>query len=112
MSTTEVEYTVVIEAIKEALWLKGMLAELGKKQRSIVIHCNSSTTIYLSKNLKHHERTNHIDVKLHFNRNEVSKGVIKMVKVHINRNSTDMLTKVVPTAKFSLYLDLVGVYSS
>ncbi|KAH9767149.1 hypothetical protein KPL71_011170 [Citrus sinensis] len=110
--TTEAEYTAATEAVKEALWLKGMLAELGKKQQSVDIHCDSSSAIYLSKNPVHHERTKHIDVKLHFIRNEVSKGVIKMVKVHTDSNPADMLTKVVPTAKCSLCLDLTGVCSS
>ncbi|KAH9650014.1 hypothetical protein KPL70_026198 [Citrus sinensis] len=112
LSTTEAEYTAATEDVKEALWLKGMLAELGKKQQSVDIHCDSSSAIYLSKNRVHHKRTKHIDVKLHFIRNEVSKGVIKMVKVHTDSNPADMLTKVVPTAKFNLCLDLIGVCSS
>ena len=112
LSTKEAEYTAATEVVKEALWLKGMLTKLGKKQQSVDIHCDSSSAIYLSKNPVHHKRTKHIDVKLHFIRNEVSKGVITMVKVHTDSNPTDMLTKVVPTAKFSLCLDLTGVCSS
>lgn len=29
LSTTEAEYTIVAEVIKRALWLKGMVTELG-----------------------------------------------------------------------------------
>lgn len=29
LSTTETEYTTTVEAFKEAIWLKGMLNELG-----------------------------------------------------------------------------------
>ncbi|KAK9224723.1 hypothetical protein WN943_009759 [Citrus x changshan-huyou] len=81
-------------------------AELGIAQETVEIHCDSSSAIYLSENPAHHERTKHPDVKLHYIRNEVSKGVIKMLKVHTNNNSTDMLTKVVPTAKFKVYLNM------
>ena len=49
---------------------------------------------YLSKNPVHHERTKRGDVKLHFIRNEVSKAVINMEKVHTDGNPADMLTKV------------------
>lgn len=56
-------------------------------------------------------KTKHIDIKLHFIRNEVSKGAVKMSKVHTDENPADILTKVVPTAKFSMCLNLAGLSS-
>ncbi|KAH9782190.1 Integrase catalytic domain-containing protein [Citrus sinensis] len=111
LSTTEAEYTATTEAVKEALWLKGMIEELGVSQKTVEVHCDSSSAIYLSKNLAHHQRTKHIDVKLHFIRNEMSKGIIKMVKVHTDDNPADILTKVVPSAKFKACLNMAGVES-
>jgi hypothetical protein len=35
MSTTEIEYMVVAEATKEALWLKGLVKELGLNQGGV-----------------------------------------------------------------------------
>ncbi|KAH9648710.1 reverse transcriptase Ty1/copia-type domain-containing protein [Citrus sinensis] len=72
----------------------------------------SSSAIYLSKNPAHHKKTKHIDIKLHFIRNVISKGVISMVKVHTDNNPADMLTKVVPTAKFKSCLDKAGLSNS
>lgn len=74
-----------------------------------VIFCDSSSALHLCKNPAHHEKTKHIDIKLHFIRNEVSRGVIKMVKIHTDDNPSDMLTKVVPATKFKKCLDLVGI---
>ena len=88
-----------------------MIEELGMSQKIVEVHSDSSSAIYLSKNIAHHERTKHIDVKLHFIRNEVSKGVIKMAKVHTDDKPTDMLTKVVPTAKFKACLNMAGIDS-
>jgi hypothetical protein len=45
MSTTEAEYMAVAEAAKEALWLKGLVRELG-----VQLHCDSQSAIYLAKN--------------------------------------------------------------
>ncbi|KAH9762156.1 hypothetical protein KPL70_000706 [Citrus sinensis] len=109
LSTTEAEYTAATEAVKEALWLRGLITELGMKQEAVEVHCDSSSAIYLSKNPAHHEKTKHIDIKLHFIRNVISKGVISMVKVHTDDNPADMLTKVVTTAKFKSCLDKAGL---
>ncbi|KAH9698871.1 Integrase catalytic domain-containing protein [Citrus sinensis] len=109
LSTTEAEYTAATEAVKEALWLRGLITELGMTQETVEVHCDSSSAIYLSKNPAHHEKTKHIDIKLHFIRNVISKGVISMVKVHTDDNPADMLTKVVTTAKFKSCLDKAGL---
>lgn len=74
LSTTEAKYTAAAEAVKKALWLKGLRAELGDNQKIVEIFCDNSSAIYLSRNPAHHEKTKHIDIKLHFIRNEVSKG--------------------------------------
>ena len=39
LSTTESEYMLVVEAAKEALWLTGLVKELGIKQGGISLHC-------------------------------------------------------------------------
>ena len=109
LSTTEAEYTAAAEAFKEAIWLRGMINELGYEQSSIAILCDSQSAISLSKNQVHHEKTKHIDIKLHFIRLEVSKGTVKLVKVHTSNNVADMLTKPIPKAKFELCLNLAGI---
>ena len=111
LSTTEVKYTVAAKAFKEAIWLKGMVSELGANQETVEVYCDNQSEIHLSKNQTHHERTNHIDVKLHFVRLEVSRGTVKMLKVHTDQNPADMLTKVVPSANFNLCLSLAGFCS-
>ncbi|KAK9179751.1 hypothetical protein WN943_028956 [Citrus x changshan-huyou] len=50
LSTTEAEYTAAAEAFKEAIWLRGMINELGYEQSSITILCDSQSAISLSKN--------------------------------------------------------------
>ena len=41
MSTTEDEYMAVAKATKEALWLKGLVKELGLNQSGVQMHCDS-----------------------------------------------------------------------
>ena len=109
LSTTEAEYTAAAEAFKEAILLKGMITELGAEQGTITVYSDSKSAIHLSKNQTHHEKTKHIDVKLHFVRLEVSRGAVKLLKIHTEENLADMLTKVVPTTKFILCMYLAGI---
>ncbi|KAH9648839.1 CCHC-type domain-containing protein [Citrus sinensis] len=76
-----------------------------------VMVVSSSSTIQLSKNPKYHERTKHIDVKLHFVRDEIANGVVNVVKVPTQTNPANILTKAVPAVKFRNSLNLIGVDS-
>lgn len=85
-----------------------MVPNLGYEQKKVIVHCNSQSAICLSANRKQNQKTKHIDIKLHFIRFEVSRGVVKLVKMHTNENLPDMLTKVVLSAKFEFYLNSAG----
>uniref|UniRef100_A0A2N9H753 Reverse transcriptase Ty1/copia-type domain-containing protein n=1 Tax=Fagus sylvatica TaxID=28930 RepID=A0A2N9H753_FAGSY len=111
MSTTEAEYMAVAEAAKEALWLKGLVKELGLNQSGVQMHCDSQSAIYLAKNQVYHSRTKHIDVRFHKIRELIVTGDIVLEKVHTLENAADMLTKPVTTAKFKHCLDLTNVCS-
>ena len=71
LSTTEVEYIVVAEGVKEALWLRGLVDDLGQVQETIAVYCDSQSAIHLTKNQMYHERTKHIDVRYYFVRDVV-----------------------------------------
>ena len=78
------------------------------KQKTVIVYCDSSSALHLSRNPEQHERTKHIDIKLHFIRNEVSKEAVKMSKVHTDENPANMLTKMVSMAKFKVCLSLAS----
>jgi hypothetical protein len=109
MSTTEAEYMAVAEAAKEALWLTGLVKELGVEQGGVQLHCDSQSAIYLAKNQVYHARTKHIDVRFHKIRELLTTGQIVLEKVHTSENAADMLTKPVTSDKFKHCLDLLHV---
>ena len=47
-----------------------------------------------------HERTKHIDVRLHFVRDIISKDIVKVEKISTLVNPADMLTKPIQVGKF------------
>ena len=66
LSSTEAEFIALSEAIKEGIWLKGLLKDYGINQRTIKIYCDNQSAIHLSKNQQFHNRTKHIDIRFHF----------------------------------------------
>lgn len=109
LSTTEAEYMAMAEGVKEALWLWGLLGDLGIEQDCVNLWCDSQSAIHLAKNQVHHARTKHIDVRYHFVRDVIEEGDVSLMKVHTNENPADMLTKVVTGSKFQHCLDLLHV---
>lgn len=66
LSITEAEYIAVIEAVKEEIWIKGFFGELMQREENVTVHCDSQSALHLIKNPMFHERSKHIDIKLHF----------------------------------------------
>ena len=60
------------KAVKEAIWLGGLLDESGVGQKKIFIYSNSRSAICLAKNLVFHVCTKHIDVHYQFVREIIS----------------------------------------
>jgi len=50
LSMIEAEYMALIEAVKKAIWLQGLMDDWGIDQDVLKVHCNSLSAIYLAKN--------------------------------------------------------------
>ena len=55
----------VTRAAKEALWLAGLVKELGIQQGGVQLHCDNQSVIFLAKNQVYHVKTKYIDVRFH-----------------------------------------------
>lgn len=72
LSTTEAEYIALTEAVKEAIWLRGLLKDFGFKQEAASVWCDSQSALCLAKKSVFHERTKHVAVKYNFIRNIIA----------------------------------------
>ena len=93
--------------MKEALWLQGLVKELGVLNSVVEIFSDSQSAIQLCKNPMFPERIKHVDIRYHFIREVVSSGTVKLAKISAIDNLQDMATKVVPVSKFRYCPDLV-----
>ena len=99
LSTTEAEYIAIIKACKEMSWMKRFTRELDMKQKHHVAHSDSQSAIHLSKNSSFHSKFKHIDVRYHWIREVLDLKLLKLEKIHTDKNGADMLTKGLPKEK-------------
>ncbi|MCO5564509.1 hypothetical protein L7F22_018170 [Adiantum nelumboides] len=100
-STTEAEYVAASEACKEAIWLGRLVTDLGIKEETPMLHCDSQSAIQLASNPVYHSKTKHVDVKYHFIKEMVEDKQVQLVKLHITNNPTNLLTKGLPLESFA-----------
>lgn len=70
---------------------------------------DSQSGIHLAKNKMYHERTKHIDVKLHFAREIIERGDICLETIDTADNPADKLTKALPGPNFMYFQTLLNV---
>lgn len=100
LSSTEAEFIAATEAIKELIWVRGLLSEIKISDESAVLKIDSQSAIYLCKDPMLHERSKHIDVRYYFIRDIIANGQVCIQKVKGNLNIADFGTKIVPFNKF------------
>nr|GEV82420.1 retrovirus-related Pol polyprotein from transposon TNT 1-94 [Tanacetum cinerariifolium] len=99
LSTIEAEYMDLTKVVKEAIWLRRLLEELGVKLNTMAVNCDNQEAIHLSRNHVFHERTKHINVHYHFIREILEAKTVEVLKVGTEHNAADALIKVVPRLK-------------
>ena len=99
----------IIEAVKEEIWLQGLLDDLGVGQKQVTVFYASQSAIHLAKNQVYDARTKHIVVRYHFVWEIIEEGGVLVQKIKTDDNPADMLTKVVTMIKSNHYLDLINI---
>ena len=97
------------EVVKEAIWLKGIIEELAMYKGKVIVYCDNQIAIHLAKNQSFHEKSKHIDVRLHFVRDIIAAGDIGVRKISTKDNPSERLTKSINVTKFKHCLNLVNM---
>lgn len=73
------------------------------------VYCDSQSAIHLTKHATFHERTKHIDIRLHFVRDIVARQLVNVEKIATEVNPATLFTKVIPVGKFKEALSLLSI---
>src|SRR5579875_989961 len=113
VSTTEAEYMATSHCLKEALWLRQLLADVGFVQMGATsIMCDNQGCIALANDPKHHSRTNHIDVQHHFIREKLEDGEVSLWYCPTEDMVADVLTKALAKMRHEKLTRAIGLRGS
>ena len=108
LPTTEAEYVVLAEVIKEVLFLRQvcrfMLPDVGMP--CIPVFKDNEGAVQLAKNPITNSNSKHIDVRHHFLRDLVRLKEISIIHVTSSFQHADFLTKAIPREPFEFYRSL------
>ena len=109
-SSAEVEYRGVANVVSESCWLRNLLLELHcPVTKATIVYCDNVSAIYLSGNLVQHQRTKHIEMDIHFVREKVVRGQVRVFHVPSRCQIADIFTKGLPGVLFDDFRDSLSV---
>jgi len=100
LSTAEAEYVSAASCCSQLLWVKYQLEDYNSVEHNIPVLCDNTSAINLSKNPIQHSKAKHIEVRYHFIRDYVQKGVFNMTFVDTDHQWADIFTKPLAEERF------------
>jgi hypothetical protein len=112
-SSAEPEYRAVANAVAEATWLRQLLTELhAPLPKTTLIYCDNISSVYMSSNPVQHQRTKHVEIDIHFVREYVALGNVRVLHVRTTSQYADVFTKGLPSSVFTDFRSSLNVRST
>ncbi|GJY43912.1 ribonuclease H-like domain-containing protein [Tanacetum coccineum] len=109
-SSAESEYRGVANVVAKTTWVRNLLRELlVPLQSATLVYCDNVSAVYLSSNPVQHQRTKHIEIDLHFVRDFVARGHVRVLHVPSRYQYADIFTKGLPSPLFTEFRSSLSV---
>ena len=98
--------------VAKASWLRQLLQELhAPLRRAMLVYCDNISAVYLSTNPVQDQRTKHVEIDLHFVREKVAIGQVRVLHVPTTSQFADIFTKGLPSAVFNEFRSSLNIIS-
>nr|GEW26863.1 hypothetical protein [Tanacetum cinerariifolium] len=109
MSFAEAEYVSLSACCAQALWMRTQLTDYGFHFDKIPMYCDSKAAIAISCNPVQHSHTKHIDVRYHFIKEKVKKGIVELFFIGTEYQLAYLFTKALPVERFKYLVRQLGM---
>ncbi|CAI5972357.1 unnamed protein product [Closterium sp. NIES-65] len=94
LSSVESEYMTMFHGVKEVIWLRRLLEEIGQEQKvATPLFCDSKGALGMARNAVLHGLNKHMRIKWHWLRKEVKRGTVNPIYIKTHQQPADFLTK-------------------
>ncbi|GJT44819.1 ribonuclease H-like domain-containing protein [Tanacetum coccineum] len=102
-SSAKAKYRGVANVLAETAWLRNLLRELHSPLlTATLVYCDNISSVYMSANPVQYQWTKHIEIDIHFVRDMVTAGEVRVLHVPSCYQYDDIFTKGLPSALFCL----------
>ena len=112
LSTAESEYIAAAACCSQLLWIRNQLKDFGIFYENVPILCDNTSAINISKNPVQHSRTKHIEIRHHFLRDNVEKGLVELSFCNSEEQIADIFTKPLGKESFCKFRVMLGLTRS
>ncbi|GJR18082.1 ribonuclease H-like domain-containing protein [Tanacetum coccineum] len=112
-SSVEAEYRGVANVVVETTWIRNFLRDLHSPLlTATMVYCDNVNAVYMSANPSQHQRTKHIEIDIHFVRDMVKAGHVRVLHVLSRFQYADIFTKGLPSALFEDFRSSLSIRPS
>ncbi|GJX01632.1 ribonuclease H-like domain-containing protein [Tanacetum coccineum] len=109
-SGAEAEYQGVANVVVESTWICNLLCELHSLlSTATLVYCDNVSAVYMSANLVQHQRTKHIEIDIHFVRDMVTTGQVRVLHVPSPFQYVEIFIKGLPSALFEEFRSSLSI---
>ncbi|GKF15417.1 hypothetical protein Tco_0056879 [Tanacetum coccineum] len=99
----------IVHATNPSGWFRTQLTDYGFHFDKIHMYCDSKAVKAISCNPIQHSRTKHIDVRYHFIKEHVKKGIVELFFVRTEYQLADLFTKALSEDRFKYLVRRLGM---
>ncbi|GKF51394.1 ribonuclease H-like domain-containing protein [Tanacetum coccineum] len=111
--SAEAEYRGVTNSVAETSWIRNLFRELlTPLSIATLVYCDNVSAVYMSANPVQHQRTNHIEIYIHFVRDKVVAGHVRVLHVPSRFQYADIFTKELSYPLFTDFRSSLSVRKS
>ncbi|GJT00579.1 putative ribonuclease H-like domain-containing protein [Tanacetum coccineum] len=103
------ELLLLLQVCGQVLWIQNQMLDYGFNFMNTKIYIDNESTICIVKNPVYHSKTKHIAIRHHFIRDAYEKKLIQVLKIHIDDNVADLLTKAFDVSRFQFLVVTIGM---
>ncbi|GKC69928.1 ribonuclease H-like domain-containing protein [Tanacetum coccineum] len=109
-SSAEAEYCGVANVVAETSWIRNLLCEIHTSLfTTTLVYCDNVSAIYMSANPVQHQCTKHIEIDIHFVRDKVTAGHVRVLHVPSRFQYAGIFTKGLPYPLFADFRSSLSV---